>query len=124
VSHPEVPRVEFNGNGLSMNIEEAVTEFRRLLLAYKGQAKGLDVGESVGMAVKFRVYPCDCDSALSGRDEYCPLHGDSADEGAYGLPEWCCGGCRDARCHRCYPRANCTKHPKCVVFAKSLPSLV
>jgi hypothetical protein len=72
--HPETPRVEFNDDGLSLNIEEAVEEFRRRLLKWKAVVE--ETGEAVTFEGLFRMRPCDCEESLSGRDEHCPLHGD------------------------------------------------
>lgn len=72
--HPEVPRVEFNATGDSMNIEQAVDRFRQMLL--DGEEKIQDL-EFV-FSVQVRIRPCDCDDTFTGRDEYCPLHGDKA----------------------------------------------
>lgn len=67
--HPEVPRVTLNDDGESLNIEEAVEAFRKMLLANVGR-------RWAGFAVKVEMRECDCDLDLSGRDDYCPLHGD------------------------------------------------
>jgi len=72
--HPEVPRVEFNFDGESMNVEEAVERFRRLLVSENTKAEGHQWAFNVHVTLR----PCDCDETLSGRDEYCPLHGDKS----------------------------------------------
>lgn len=70
--HPEVPRVSFNDDGESMNLERAVERFREMLEVYAGWAsRGTQT-----FALTVEVRPCDCDSTLEGRDEGCPLHGD------------------------------------------------
>ncbi len=76
--HPEVPRVEFDGDGESMCVEVAVERFRRLL--QQRAQKHLVERESgwTAFSLKIEIRVCDCDSALNGRDEYCPLHGDKA----------------------------------------------
>jgi len=66
--HPEIPRVEFNEDGESMNVEQAVERFRRMLVT-------LPHGTSY-FKINVEVRPCDCDSDIRGRDDYCPLHGD------------------------------------------------
>ena len=73
--HPEVPRVTFDDDGDSMNIEQAVERFRSRLLDNTAQMNksGFD---NWGFQVEVEIRTCDCDSTLSGRDEYCPLHGD------------------------------------------------
>jgi len=71
--HPEVPRVEFNFDGESMNVEEAVNRFRRLL------TEGAKVVESRGeevISLQVNMRACDCDYSLDGRDKECALHGD------------------------------------------------
>lgn len=75
--HPEVPRVEFNDNGESLNVEQAVAKFREILRHGKGH---YDFGMKGEYHIKLNIVmrPCDCDSALDGRDEYCPLHGDKS----------------------------------------------
>ena len=76
--HPEVPRVEFYGDGYSMNVEQATERFRSLLVDYARQAfeEGDKVQWTFDLHVELR--PCDCDSDITGRGEYCPLHGDKA----------------------------------------------
>jgi hypothetical protein len=73
--HPEVPRVEFYGDGHSMNVEEAVERFRTMLTDYTAQMNesGFD---NWGFQVEVEIRACDCDSDIRGRDDYCPLHGD------------------------------------------------
>jgi len=68
--HPEVPRVEFNGDGESMNVEQAVERFRQSLIT-------LPHGTTY-FKVNVAVRPCDCDSDITGRDAYCVLHGDKS----------------------------------------------
>lgn len=71
--HPDVPRVEFNSDGMSMNIEEAVDEFRRILLDFAEDQ--VPIGP-VKFRLNIEMRECDCDSDITGRDEGCPLHGD------------------------------------------------
>jgi hypothetical protein len=73
--HPEVPRVEFDDDGESMNVEQAVAKFRRLLTDMLTDLPGCGVIEH---SIKIEMRPCDCDSDIRGRDSYCPLHGDKA----------------------------------------------
>jgi hypothetical protein len=110
--HPEVPRVEFDEDGESMNIEQAVKRFRELL--------ELSPGWERNVVLKVAIRPCDCDSDIRGRDSFCALHGDEgpdgygSDDAVHPLPEWCSTGeCGDPRCHRDRPRAGCTTHRKC-----------
>ena len=72
--HPEVPRVEFNFDGFSMNVEEAVEAFRRLIKTEEAKADGFQWAFSVHVTLR----PCDCEHSLSGRDDYCVLHGTKA----------------------------------------------
>ena len=75
--HPEVPRVEFFGDGHSMNIRQAVSRFHALLQVRAGEMA--DAGSShLEWSFKIVLRPCDCDSDIRGRDDYCPLHGDKA----------------------------------------------
>ena len=69
--HPEVPRVEFDFDGESMNVEQAVERFRRLLQTEEAKAGGHQWAFSVHVTLR----PCDCEYDIRGRDEYCPLHG-------------------------------------------------
>jgi hypothetical protein len=69
--HPEVPRVEMNEDGESMNVEQAVVRFRRILAELGEHACN---GEQV-YNLHIVVRACDCDSDITGRDDYCPLHG-------------------------------------------------
>ena len=111
--HPEIPRVEFHGDGHSMNVEEAVERFRAMLTDYAEQmtASGFP---NWGFALEVELRPCDCEETLEGFDDACPLHGDPDGEALYPLPEWCStNSCEDERCHRCFPRKGCTKHEKC-----------
>jgi hypothetical protein len=121
--HPEVPRIEFYGDGYSMNVEQAVDRFRSMLTDYTKQMNesGLD---NWGFSVEVEIRSCDCDSDIRGRDDGCPLHGDPTifkgddgygdDDAIHALPEWCSTGtCGDPRCHRDKPRAGCTEHRKC-----------
>lgn len=71
--HPEVPRVEFDDDGVSMNIEQAVERFRHLLRDGSNTVAEIDGSFEFTVGVKMR--PCDCDSDIRGRDESCPLHG-------------------------------------------------
>ena len=75
--HPEVPRVEFYGDGHSMNMRSAVSRFDSIL-----KIQALDMAEagldSVEFTVSVTIRACDCDSTLEGRDSYCPLHGDKS----------------------------------------------
>jgi hypothetical protein len=73
-SNPEVPRVEMNEDGESMNIEGAVARFRRILAELEEHCPN---GEQV-YNLHIVVRACDCDSDISGRDDYCPLHGDKS----------------------------------------------
>lgn len=66
----EVPRVEFNDDGRSMNIDEAVAAFRDIL-----RSKLVTVSDQ-RFALSIVMRPCDCDTTLDGRDQHCPLHGD------------------------------------------------
>lgn len=66
--HPEVPRVTFDDDGWSMNIEQAVERFREFLTA--------DPGNVSTFTVEVEVRPCDCHHDIRGRSEVCPLHGD------------------------------------------------
>lgn len=66
--HPEVPRVVFNDDGESMNVEQAVERFRLFLLA--------DPGNVSTFTVEVEVNPCDCHQDIRGRSDICPLHGD------------------------------------------------
>lgn len=72
--HPEVPRVEFYGDGHSMNVEEAVERFRKLLHMASNDIQELSM-ESWSFNVDVKVRACDCDETLEGRDDHCPLHG-------------------------------------------------
>lgn len=72
--HPEVPRVEFDFDGESMNVEQAVERFRRLLLSENRKADG----HQWAVYLHITLRPCDCETTLSGLDEYCPLHGDKS----------------------------------------------
>lgn len=75
--HPEVPRVEFYGDGHSMNIRSAVSRFDAILKmrAAEMAEQGLD---TFSFEVAVDIRPCDCDSDIRGRDDYCPLHGDKS----------------------------------------------
>lgn len=73
--HPEVPRVEFDDSGYSMNKEEAVERFRHLLDTAE---KEMQDGRWSNFDVKVTIRPCDCDSDINGRDKHCPLHGAKA----------------------------------------------
>jgi len=75
--HPEVPRVEFYGDGLSMNVEQAVERFRNLLHIAANDLSEQEL-ETWDFKVDVNVRPCDCDSDIRGRDEYCVLHGDKS----------------------------------------------
>ena len=66
----ELPRVEFNDDGESMNVAQAVARFHRLLTSKPGFEFYTDL--------KICVRRCDCPETLDGLDEYCPLHGDKA----------------------------------------------
>jgi hypothetical protein len=57
--HPEVPRVVFNDDGESMNVEQAVERFRLFLLA--------DPGNVSTFTVEVEVNPCDCHQDIRGR---------------------------------------------------------
>jgi hypothetical protein len=72
--HPEVPRVEMNEDGESMNVEQAVARFRRILGELEEHCMN---GEQV-YSLHIVVRQCDCDSDIRGRDAYCPLHGDKS----------------------------------------------
>lgn len=71
--HPDVPRVMFDDDGESMNVEEAVAKFRRYLedgtLRHDGR---------FNLLLQIQVRPCDCEDDISGRDSGCPLHGDKS----------------------------------------------
>lgn len=113
--HPEVPRVTFNDDGYSMNVEDAVAAFRRLLrqTATDMAKAGFD---NWGFTLEIEIRSCDCGDDIRGRDSGCPLHGDGYPDGEakYPLPEWCStNACEDPRCHRCFPRSECRKHEKC-----------
>lgn len=71
--HPEVPRVEFNVDGESMNKKEAVERFLRILAELEEHAA---VSGQERYSLLIEVRPCDCESDIRGRDVYCPLHGD------------------------------------------------
>jgi hypothetical protein len=75
--HPEVPRVEFDESGYSMNKEEAVARFRRLLETAEERMLQKESGWAA-FSIKVEIRPCDCDSTLAGHDEYCALHGDKS----------------------------------------------
>mgnify|MGYP000262132954 CR=1 FL=1 len=66
----ELPRVEFNDDGLSMSVGQALERVQRLLTSKPGFEFYQDL--------KICVRPCDCSETLDGLDEYCPLHGDKA----------------------------------------------
>lgn len=70
--HPDVPRVEFDDNGRSMDIEWAVNEFRALL---QEKAKLVPQGD-LTFTLTIEMRQCDCDESFTGRDDGCPLHGD------------------------------------------------
>ena len=74
-SHPEVPRVEFYGDGYSMNVEQATERFRSLLVEYARQASAVG-RDKWSFTVDVELRSCDCESDIRGRDDYCPLHGD------------------------------------------------
>jgi len=69
--HPEVPRVEFDGDGESMNVEQAVKRFRKFIA-------DVETGYIGHFTMRVEVRPCDCGSDIRGRDAYCPLHGDQS----------------------------------------------
>ena len=71
----ELPRVEFNDDGLSMSIDQAVDRFRSEIERIAEKLPEWGVTEHSVVAV---VRPCDCSETLDGLDEYCPLHGDKA----------------------------------------------
>lgn len=71
--HPEIPRVEFNLDGEGMNVEQAVARFRRIIAELAEHAA--ESGQE-RYSLLIEVRPCDCDSDIRGRDDYCPLHGD------------------------------------------------
>jgi len=73
----ETPRVEFNDDGLSMDIDEAVERFRDLLETIANDNADGDYTE-IERILKIVVRPCDCAETLAGRDDYCPLHGEGA----------------------------------------------
>lgn len=72
----ETPRVEFNDDGESMDIDQAVERFRDLLETIAND-NGDDFTE-IERILKIVVRPCDCAETLAGRDEFCPLHGEGA----------------------------------------------
>lgn len=73
-----LPRVEFNDDGLSMDVEQAVERFRAQVEKWQDIVTGQ--GESTfHLTVKMR--PCDCGETLSGIDEHCPEHGSIDPEG-------------------------------------------
>lgn len=71
--HPEVPRIEFNQDGVSLNIEEAVARFRDQLLRWSRIVE--HQGDSTFL-LHIGMRPCDCDSSLFGLDPNCYLHGE------------------------------------------------
>jgi hypothetical protein len=72
--HPEVPRVEFNEDGESMNVKEATARFLRILSELEEHACN---GEQV-YNLRIVVRACDCDYSLTGHDPECVLHGDKS----------------------------------------------
>lgn len=74
-----LPRVEFNGNGLSMDIDQAVSKFREILEHGQGHFPfGYD---SYRIKLNVEMRPCDCSETLEGIDEHCPEHGSIDPEG-------------------------------------------
>lgn len=74
--HPEVPRVTFSDDGDSMSIEQAVERFREILKATEQVYLQSEQHDKWRFKLQVEIRPCDCDHSFSGRDEYCPLHGD------------------------------------------------
>lgn len=75
--HPEVPRVEFYGNGHSMSIRSAVSRFDAILKIQAADMAEMKL-DKVEFTITIEIRPCDCDSDIRGRDSSCPLHGDEA----------------------------------------------
>lgn len=75
--HPEIPRVEFYGDGHSMNIRSAVSRFDSILKIQAADMAEMGL-DKVEFAITVEIRPCDCASDIRGRDSFCPLHGDKA----------------------------------------------
>lgn len=75
--HPETPRVEFNGDGESMNVAQAIDRLRRIIAELAEHTTESWMEEDYNL--KITVRSCDCGFDIRGRDEHCVLHGDADD---------------------------------------------